>query len=54
MPAGELAQIGYEMPDPLICCIYQANQGTLQQCRQAATSVNEKADEQSRIESFID
>ena len=39
----ELAQIGYQMPQAVICCIYRPDSGTLQQCRQAGAQLAERA-----------
>ncbi len=39
----ELSQIGYQLPQPVICCLYRPDQGTLQQCRQAGGQLAERA-----------
>ncbi len=39
----ELDQIGYELSQEVICCVYRPDQSTLQLCRQAGTELGEKA-----------
>ncbi len=39
----ELGQIGYQLTQAVICCLYRPDQGTLQQCRQAGADLGEKA-----------
>ena len=39
----KLAQIGYQTPYPVICCLQRPHQGTLEQCRQAGAQLAEEA-----------
>lgn len=41
----ELAEIGYEMLEPIICCVHRANQGTLEKCRQGGMELAKRAQE---------
>ena len=38
-----LSQIGYQIAQPVICCLYRPDQGTLDTCRQAGAHLAEKA-----------
>ena len=39
----ELAEIGYKMLGPVICCVYRADRGTLEKCRQAGAQLARRA-----------
>lgn len=43
MAACQSAQIGYQMPQAVICCLQRPQQGTLEQCRQAGAQLAEEA-----------
>ena len=38
-----LGRIGYQMSEPVICCVYRPDQGTLQKCRQAGIGLAKRA-----------
>ena len=45
MAGQALTEIGYQMLEPIICCLHRADQGTLQKCRQAGAELAKKARE---------
>ncbi len=39
----ELSQVGYQLSQDVICCVYRPDQSTLEQCRQAGAELGKKA-----------
>ena len=39
----ELGEIGYELLQPVICCVYRPDKGTLESCREAGAQLAERA-----------